>query len=339
MIQTSYFGLEPGAERFSLQRNVRTLGQPGPGQVLIRVGATSINYRDHLVLHGVRDSRAGLIPLSDAAGTVLAVGAGVTQWREGDRVSPGFFAAWADGPFRPHHLASALGGGTTDGVLSQYIMADQTALVAVPAHLSLEEAATLPCAGVTAWHALFERGDLQAGQTVLVQGTGGVAMLALQLATAHGARVIVTSSSDQKLARARQLGAWATINYRAQPEWDRVALELTEGAGVDHILELGGTDTYARSLNAIGYGGRIAQIGVLTGFDAAPQITPMQFKNASINGICVGSVAHYARLNQFLTKHQLHPLIDQQFEFEHADAAYAALAAGNHMGKLVIRVS
>lgn len=334
-----HYTLEPGAQRFSLRRQARAIPTPQARQVLIRVAAASLNYRDHLVLQGLRDTRAGLTPLSDAAGTVVAVGAEVARWREGDRVSPAFFSAWADGPFRPHHLASALGGGQTDGALAEFIVADEAALVAVPEHLSLEEAATLPCAGVTAWHALFERGQLQPGETVMVQGTGGVAMLALQLATAHGARVIVTSSSDHKLERARQLGAWQTINYRRQPEWDLAALELTGGAGLDHILELGGTDTYARSLNAIGYGGRIAQIGVLTGFDAAPPITPMQFKNASIHGICVGSAAHHARLNQFLAQHQIHPLIDQSYSFDETEGAYATLAAGSHMGKLVIGLS
>jgi NADPH:quinone reductase-like Zn-dependent oxidoreductase len=334
-----HYQLSPGIERAALQASTRTLAALKPNQVLIRVAAASLNYRDLLVRQMQSDNRASLTPLSDAAGTVVAVGSAVTQWREGDRVSPGFFADWVDGAFRPHHMASALGGGQTDGVLGEYILANETAVVAVPAHLSLAEAATLPCAGVTAWHALFERGNLQAGETVLVQGTGGVAMLALQLASAHGAKVIVSSSSDEKLARARQMGAWQTINYREHADWDRVALELTDGAGLDHILELGGPDTYTRSLNAIGYGGRIAQIGVLSGFDAAPHITPMQFKNASINGICVGSVAHYTRLNQFISQHQIHPVIDQTFAYEDAGVGYSALATAQHFGKLVISVN
>lgn len=338
-MQSYHYALEVQGQRFAPRRQARHRPTPQAHQVLVQVAATSLNYRDHLVLQGLRDTRAGLTPLSDAAGTVVAVGAEVVRWREGDRVSPAFFAAWADGPFRSHHLASALGGGQTDGVLAEFIVVDAAALVAVPEHLSLEEAATLPCAGVTAWHALFERGQLQPGETVLVQGTGGVAMLALQMASAHGARVIVTSSSDHKLARARQLGAWQTINYRSQPDWDVAALELTDGEGLDHILELGGTDTYVRSLNAIGHGGRIAQIGVLTGFDAAPPIAAMQFKNASIHGICVGSAAHHVRLNQFLAQHQIHPLIDHTYSADETEAAYAALAASRHMGKLVIRLS
>ncbi|WP_374351148.1 NAD(P)-dependent alcohol dehydrogenase [Chitinimonas sp.] len=331
-----HYTLQAGEQRFALRTAQRDLPALAANQVLIKVGAASLNYRDWLVLHGLRDTRSGLTPLSDAAGTVLAVGSAVTQWQAGDRVSPAFFADWHDGSFKPQHMASALGGANRDGVLAQHIIADAASLVAVPDHLSLEEAATLPCAGVTAWHALFERGALQGGETVLVQGTGGVAMLALQLASAAGARVIVTSSSDEKLSRARKLGAWQTINYRERENWDEVALEMTDGAGVDHILELGGPTTYTRSLNAIGYGGRIAQIGVLSGFDAAPHITPMQFKNASINGICVGSVKHYERLNAFLTKHRIHPVIDRQFAFDDAEAAYTTLAGASHFGKLVI---
>lgn len=338
-MNSRHYILEAGNSRAVLSQSTRTLSSLEPTQVLIQVGAVSLNYRDWLVLQSQADNRPALTPLSDAAGTVIAVGSLVKRWKAGDRVSPNFFATWVDGLFRPHHLGSALGGGQTDGVLAEYIIADETALVAVPDHLSLEQAATLPCAGVTAWHALFERGNLQAGETVLVQGTGGVAMLALQLATAHGAKVIVTSSSDEKLERARHAGAWQTINYREHADWDRVAREMTDGNGLDHILELGGPDTYTRSLEAIGHGGRIAQIGVLTGFDAAPHITPMQFKNASINGICVGSAAHYARLNDFISKHQIHPLIDHTYAYEQVNEAYDALVSAKHFGKLVISIN
>lgn len=312
---------------------------PGPNQVLIRIGATSLNYRDLLTLAdpGTPDSEGGgLVPLSDAAGTVVDVGQGVTRWKRGDRVSPNFFPGWTQGAFSTAYLQRALGGGGTDGVLRDYMSMEESALVSVPEHLSLAEAATLPCAGLTAWHALFERGQLTAGETVLVQGTGGVAMFGLQLAVAHGAKVIVTSSSDDKLDRAREMGAWQTINYRSEPEWDRIALEMTKGRGVDHILELGGPDTYQRSVNAVAAGGRIAQIGVLTGFAAQADIRPLQFKNASIHGICVGSVAQYTRLNQFLADKQLHPVIDKRFSFEQAADAYTHLRHAQHFGKLVI---
>ena len=322
--------------RLQPRRADRLVGKPGPQQVLVRIGAASLNYRDLLTLQDANSNKDGLVPLSDGAGTVLAVGSAVTRWQAGDRVSASFFSGWHDGRFSPSYLAGALGGGQTDGVLSQHIVADEAALVAVPDTMSLAEAATLPCAGVTAWHALFERGGLQPGDTVLVQGTGGVALFGLQLATAQGARVIVTSSSDDKLARARQLGAWKTINYRSDPAWDQAALDYTEGRGVDHVLELGGPDTYDKSISAVAAGGNIAQIGVLTGFASQPNILPLQFKNASIHGICVGSVAHHERLSQFMAKHQIHPVIDQQFDFDEAPLAYQQLQAASHFGKLVI---
>jgi len=309
---------------------------PGLNQVLVRIGATSLNYRDLLMLAGAPASGDGLVPLSDAAGTVVEVGAGVTRWKQGDRVSPNFFPDWTEGVFSTAYLQRALGGGDTDGVLRDYMVLDESALVAVPEHLSLAQAATLPCAGLTAWHALFERGRLAPGETVLVQGTGGVAIFGLQLAVAQGAKVIVTSSSDAKLDRARAMGAWKTINYRNEPQWDQVAIEMTGGRGVDHVLELGGPDTYQRSVNAVAAGGQIAQIGVLTGFAAQADIRPLQFKNASIHGICVGSVQQYSRLNQFLTDKQLHPVIDQRFRFDQAADAYECLRHAQHFGKLVI---
>ncbi len=322
-----------------LTRGDRPLHAPAAGQVLIRLGAASLNYRDLLTLQDPASNRDGLIPLSDGAGTVEAIGPGVTRWRVGDRVSVNFFPTWRAGAFSATALATALGGGQTDGMLSEVVVADGESLVAVPDHLSLAQAATLPCAAVTAWHALFDRGHLQAGETVLVQGTGGVALFGLQLATAHGAKVIVTSSSDAKLARAKALGAWKTINYRSQPDWDAAALDLTEGRGVDHILELGGPDTYNRSISAIAPGGRIAQIGVLTGFASQPSILPLQFKNASIHGICVGSVEHFERLNRFLTTHLIHPVIDKTFGFDDAPAAYQHLGSATHFGKVVIDFS
>lgn len=333
------YRLAPAGAIHTLRRHRGEPGLPGEGQVLIGMAAASLNYRDLLTLHDTTANREGVIPLSDGAGTVLAVGAGVRHWQVGDRVSPGFFPAWRDGRFTPAALAQALGGGQTDGVLSQQVVADEGAVVAVPGHLSLAEAATLPCAGVTAWHALFERGALQAGDTVLVQGTGGVALFGLQLAVAHGARVIVTSSSDEKLARARTLGAWQTVNYRQQPDWAQAVLAHTDGRGVDHILELGGPDTYPQSITAIAFGGRIAQIGVLSGFVPQPNLLPLQFKNASIHGICVGSIAMYERLNAFVARHGIHPVIDQRFGFDDAPAAIAQLRSAEHVGKLVIEFS
>ncbi|MBI3523810.1 MAG: NAD(P)-dependent alcohol dehydrogenase [Betaproteobacteria bacterium] len=334
------YSLKKTGAAFAPTRGERAAPAPGPGQVLLSVGAASLNYRDLLVLQDTQNNREGLIPLSDCAGTVEAVGAGVTRWKAGDRVSPNFFPDWHGGAFTmSYHQARVLGGGQTDGVLSDTIVVDAASLVEVAAHLSLAEAAALPCAGLTAWQALFERGRLQASETVLVQGTGGVAMFGLQLAHAQGARVIVTSSSDAKLERARAMGAWQTINYRTQPDWDKAALDYTGGRGVDHILELGGPDTCDRSIAAIAPAGRIAQIGVLTGFDMQPNIRPLMFKNASINGILVGSVEHFERLNRFVEEHRIHPVIDRQFAFDEAPAAYQYLKEAGHFGKVVIDFS
>jgi NADPH:quinone reductase-like Zn-dependent oxidoreductase len=303
------------------------------------MAAASLNYRDLLNQQDTASTQDGLVPLSDGAGTVVAVGAGVTRWKVGDRVIPNFFPGWVDGPFNPAYLSNAFGGGATHGLLAQHVLVDESSLVQVPDYMGLDEAATLPCAGLTAWHALFERGGIQAGDTVLVQGTGGVALFGLQLATAAGAKVIVTSSSDAKLARAKELGAWQTINYRSHPDWEKAALELTGGRGVDHILELGGPDTYDRSIAAIAPGGKIAQIGVLTGFASQPNILPLQFKNASINGICVGSAAQLQRLTQFMAQHQIHPVIDARFAFADAPKAYEKLAGASHFGKLVVTIN
>lgn len=324
---------------FELTQRRHDVAEPAAGQVLVRIGAASLNYRDLLTLQDPVSNRDGLVPLSDGAGTVVAVGSGVSRWKAGDRVIANFFPTWQEGPFPAAALATALGGGQTDGMLSEYVVADAASLVDVPGHLTLVQAATLPCAAVTAWHALFERGQLQPGETVLVQGTGGVALFGLQLAAAHGAKVIVTSSSDAKLERASALGAWKTINYKTRPDWDAAVLELTDGQGVDHILELGGPDTYDKSIAAVAPGGRIAQIGVLTGFGSQPNILPLQFKNASINGICVGSVQHFERMNRFLSKHRIQPVIDKTFSFEQSPAAFLHLKSAAHFGKVVIDLS
>lgn len=331
-----HFSLIKSGATAALAKRERDVPKPGPTEVLVRIGAASLNYRDLLVMQDAPSNRDDLVPLSDGAGTVVACGSECSRWKVGDRVTPNFFPDWHSGPSSMAGLARALGGGQTEGVLADFITADESSLVEVPAHLTLAEAATLPCAGLTAWHALFERGGLKSGETVLVQGTGGVALFGLQLAVAQGARVIVTSSLDAKLERARALGAWQTINYRTHPEWDQVALEMTHGRGVDHILELGGPDTYERSIAAIAHGGRIAQIGVLTGFDTRINPVPLQFKNASINGICVGSVEQFGRFNHFITSHGIHPVIDHQYRFDETPTAYDHLSAAEHFGKLVI---
>jgi NADPH:quinone reductase-like Zn-dependent oxidoreductase len=304
---------------------------------LVRIEAASLNYRDLLILRGqLGKVRDGLIPLSDGAGRVVAAGAEVTRWREGDRVAPIFYRDWITGPYRESYGPSALGGGDTDGVLADLVAVPQDSLVRVPDALSLEEAATLPCAALTAWQALVVRGRIAAGDTLLVQGTGGVALFGLQFATALGARVIVLSSSDEKRERAMKLGAWATVNYRTTPEWDDEVRKLTDGIGVSHLLELGGPDTFDRSLRAIAAGGHIAQIGVFTGFGPRSNLMRLQLINAGINGINVGSCEHFAAMNDFITAHGIKPVIDKSFAFEEAQAAYDHLASAKHFGKIVI---
>jgi NADPH:quinone reductase-like Zn-dependent oxidoreductase len=313
--------------------------EPGPHEVLIRIEAASLNYRDLLIAQGrYVGVEEGRVPLSDGAGVVLALGKQVTRWQKGDRVMVNFFTDWITGPFRPSYGASAL-GGERDGVLARTVVMPESALVAIPEHMDSQSAATLPCAAVTAWQALFERGrPLSADDTLLVQGTGGVALFALQLAVAQGARVIVLSSSDGKLERARDLGAWGLINYRRHPDWEREVLRLTAGEGVQQVLELGGAQTFARSLACLAYGGKIAQIGVLTGFAECSDLGRLQRLNASLEGISVGSVEHFQSLLGFVSRHRLQPVIDRVFHMDEIEQAYAYLASAKHFGKVVIRI-
>lgn len=321
----------------ALVRHAEAAAPLAPHQVRIEMRAASLNYRDLLIFKNVfGDTREGQVPLSDGAGVVVEVGSAVRHWQVGDRVAPGFFRDWIDGRFRAAYHGGALGGSSADGVLAQYVVAGEDAVVRIPDHLSDQEAATLPCAAVTVWHALAERSRLQPGDTLLVQGTGGVAVFALQMAAAIGARAIVLSSSDAKLERARGLGAWATLNYRSAPDWEHAVLALTEGQGVDHVLELGGPQTYPKSLAVLASGGSIAQIGVLTGFGPTPNLMPLQLANASIHGVYVGSAAHFTRLNGFLAEHSLHPVIDRRFPVTESAAALDYLASGQHVGKVVL---
>jgi NADPH:quinone reductase-like Zn-dependent oxidoreductase len=307
---------------------------PDGRQVAVRIEAASLNYRDLLILKGYLPARDGLIPLSDAAGTVVEVGPAVSRWKVGDRVMPAFFPGWTAGRFDESY--GALGGGEIDGVLTELGLFDENALVAVPDHLSLAEAATLPCAALTAWHALVGRGQLAPEDTVLIQGTGGVALFALQIATAIGARAIVLSSSDDKRKMATELGAWATINYRDLPDWDVEVRRLTDGRGVDHVIELGGPDTFDRSLRAVAAGGHIAQIGVFTGFGSQSNLIRLQLINADIHGIGVGSAEQFAAMNRFFESHRVRPVIDRSFSFELAADAYEHLASARHFGKVVV---
>ena len=327
-----YAGLE------AFRREELSTPKPGPGQALVRIHATSLNYRDLLVAKGLysRQLPLPLVPLSDGAGEVVEVGPGVTRVKPGDRVAPSFMQAWIEGGPTEEKAKSAL-GGAIDGVLAEFVVLGQDGLVAVPDHLSFEEAATLPCAAVTAWHALFGEGSIKPGDTVLVQGTGGVSLFALQFARMAGARVIATSSSDEKLERVRALGASDGINYKTTPDWDRRARELTGGRGVDHVVEVGGAGTLPRSLNAVRMGGRISQIGILSGAGEVNPI-PILMKNVHVQGIFVGSRAMFEDMNRAIGLSQLRPVIDRVFDFDVARDALRHMESGAHFGKIVIRV-
>jgi NADPH:quinone reductase-like Zn-dependent oxidoreductase len=310
-----------------------------PGQVLVRHRAWSLNFRDLLIVNGlypVSTGVANLIPVSDAAGEVVEVGAGVTRFAQGDRVTASFFQGWLDGPLTYPAMGTALGGGV-DGLLAEYSALSQDGLVRIPEAMSFEAAATLPCAGVTAWHALVESGQLRAGQTVLALGTGGVSILGLQIAKARGAKVIITSSSDEKLARAKSLGADVTINYQRTPEWADAVLEATGGAGADHVIETGGAGTFNQSAKALAIHGQVDVIGVLTGLENKLDLTPILVKTARVQGIYVGSRAMLERLVQEVAAKRIEPVIHASFPFDRALDAYRALAAAQHFGKIVIR--
>jgi NADPH:quinone reductase-like Zn-dependent oxidoreductase len=318
----------------------RPVPKPGRGQVLVRMRAASLNYRDLLISqgrYGRTELAYPLVPLSDGAGDVVEVGSGVTQLRAGDRVAGAFFQKWIDGPFNSEKGASAL-GGAIDGVLAEYVVLEAEGAVKFPDALTFEQAATLPCAGVSAWVGLFEFGKLTRGETVLAMGTGGVSIFALQLAKAAGASVILTSSSDPKLERGKALGASATINYRQQPDWDVRARELTSNQGVDHILEVGGKGTLPISLRATRDGGHIALIGLLTGAPADREEALRNERGVRIDSVYVGSVRHFENLNAALARSNIRPVIDRVFPFDETIQAYQYLESGAHFGKVVIHI-
>jgi NADPH:quinone reductase-like Zn-dependent oxidoreductase len=311
------------------------------GQVLVRVHAVSLNRRDLMMLnrqYGPGGNSANGIPLSDGAGEVIAVGTGVTRLKVGDRVAGIFFERWIDGKASPAGLSSAR-GGNAGGMLSEIIVTNADALVKIPDFLSYEEAATLPCAGVTAWVALFKYADVAPGEFVLLEGTGGVSIFGLQLAAAAGAKPIITSSSDQKLARAKELGAFGTVNYRSNPEWQREVRMLTGDAGVDHVLEVGGQDTLPKALEALAFGGHMAVIGGLSGFATdVPVGRLMGLSGASVTGIYVGSREDFEAMNAFIAEHRIRPVVDRVFALEDARAAFEAMDSGDFLGKIVIKL-
>jgi NADPH:quinone reductase-like Zn-dependent oxidoreductase len=326
------FGIE------NLTLTERPEPRPGPGQVLVKLRALSLNYRDLLMVKGLYNPklRLPMIPVSDGVGEVVAVGGGVTRVRPGERVAGCFMQEWVAGELTEVASKSALGGGI-DGLLAEYAVLSEQGVVRPPEHLTDEEAATLPCAAVTAWHGLITAGRLRAGQSVLVQGTGGVSLFALQFAKLSGARVIATSSSDPKLQRALKLGAADGINYRSTPDWEEKVRELTGGVGVDHVVEVGGAGTLGKSLRAVRMGGHISLIGVLSG---GGQVNPMAIlmKHVRVQGIYVGSREMFEAMNRAIALHQLRPVVDRVFSFAEAPEALRYMESGSHFGKICIRV-
>jgi NADPH:quinone reductase-like Zn-dependent oxidoreductase len=313
--------------------------QPTATQVLIRVRATSLNFRDSLVANGAYFNgpmKSDLIPLSDGAGEVISVGSHVKRFKQGDKVAGTFFQTWPDGAMQYSRPAM---GGSTNGMLSEMVALHDDGVVLLPEGYSFEEGATLPCAAVTAWHALMAtRNPLKPGQTVLCIGTGGVSIFALQFAKAAGARVIITSSSDDKLARAKTLGADDGINYKQFPDWEKKVAELTNKRGVDHIIEVGGPGTLAKSYKAVAPEGQISLIGVVAGNKGDTNPLSMMMKGANLQGIYVGTTKMFEDMTRAINQSKIKPIIDRTFPFDEAPEAYRQLPTGQHFGKLVITV-
>lgn len=311
---------------------------PGPGEVLLRVRASSLNYVDLVTLNGfIRN--AGMVPLLDGAGEIVAVGPGVTRWKVGDRVVASAQQSWLAGELTPESYGCVL-GGTIDGMLREQAVLAEAGLVAIPEHLSFEEAATLPCAALTAWSSLVRHGPLLPGHTVLVQGSGGVSVFALQLAKRFGARVIATTSSTAKAERLRSLGADAVVDYVETPAWGRKVRELTGGRGVELVVEVGGADTLRQSLHSLRPGGRLALIGVLSGMGsvAFADLFPIIQQAHTVYGVSMGSCADLANLARAMALHGLRPVVDRVFPFDRAPEAYRYFASRAHVGKVVIAV-
>lgn len=329
------YTIQPGENK--LKASSMTTAALKANEVRIKVRAVSLNYRDILNL---RYANEEVVPFSDGSGEVVEIGDEVKNLKVGDRVVGLFFPNWIDGSINQEIQQVARGGGTTDGILAHETVGHEDSFIIFPDHLNYEEAATLPCAALTAWHAMFEHAQpLQKSQTVLLQGTGGVSIFALQLAAAHGISTIVTSSSNEKLEQARSLGATHTINYRETPDWEQEVHSLTGGKGVDMVLEVGGAGTLEKSMTAVKVGGVISLIGVLSGLDAKVNPLPIMGKSLRVFGIYVGSKAMQTNLHKALSAHNIHPIIDTTFTFESAASAYDYQASGKHMGKVVIKVT
>lgn len=328
------FGLD------SIAASERTVPEPSNHEVLIRLSAVSLNYRDLSVIKGYYNPNQALplIPVSDGVGEVVKLGEKVTRVKLGDRVTANYAQKWISGTPDSTTLYSTI-GSPTDGLLAEYAVIHEDALVMAPEHLTNEEVATLPIAGVTAWHAIVEEGKVKAGETIVVQGTGAVSLFALQFAKMHGAKVIVTSSSDEKLAEAKKLGADYGINYSTNPDWDKAVLELTNGVGADHVLDVGGARTINQSISAIRIGGRVSIVGNLTGIIAEEfNILAVMLKKPTIQGINGGSREMFEAMNRAMAQNKLRPVIDRVFPFEQSIEAFQYQNKGGHFGKIVVKI-
>ncbi|MDN5862276.1 MAG: NAD(P)-dependent alcohol dehydrogenase [Salinisphaera sp.] len=310
--------------------------QPGAGEILVKAGASSLNFHDYLVVTGALPAAEGRIPMSDVAGEVAETGEGVTEFAVGDLVMGTFFPTWLAGEATMANTWGCIPGDSIEGYAREYVTGAQQAFTRTPAGYSVEEAATLPCAALTAWRALFVEGGLQAGETVLVQGTGGVSIFALQLAKAVGATVIATSSSDAKLEKVTALGADHTINYKDTPEWGKAAAKLCPRGGVDHIIEVGGPNTLAQSLDAVRTGGHISMIGVLTGWAGEVPTAKLMAKQVKVKGITVGTREHQLEMVAGLENLQIKPVIDKSFALEDIADAFRHQESQQHFGKICL---
>ena len=329
--------IQPGQKGTNaLEQQEMTSRELKSAEVCVRVKTASLNYRDLVTIK--RGVSQELIPLSDGAGVIEEVGEAVTRLKKGDRVVGLFFPLWQAGSLDAYKSSMARGGAPTDGMLAQYVYGHEDGFIKFPEYLSYEEASTLPCAGLTAWNALIVQGKLKSGDTIVILGTGGVALFALQLAKNTGARVIVLSSQDEKLEKVRKMGADELINYKKNPDWEKLVMEKTSGVGADLVLELGGAGTLERSMASVKIKGRISLVGVLTGVEG--KINPMSImrKSLSVNGIYVGSREMQENFHRALETNGIHPVIDREFKFDQAKEAYEYMQSGQHFGKIVIQV-
>ncbi len=311
--------------------------KPGSKDVLLKVNASSLNYHDLMVALGLIPTEDKRVPLSDSAGEIVEIGEEVTKWKSGDKVMSMCFPNWVNGP--PKYELLSFIGDNQDGYATEYISIPETAITKIPNNLTLKEAATLPCAGLTAWRALVDEGNLRSGETVLVQGTGGVSVFALQLAKSFGATVIATSSSDDKLEKLKQLGADHLINYKTHPEWGKEVLKLTDNVGVDHVVEVGGAGTFSESVRCTKLAGHIALIGVLSGPSVSEIILPRIFlKQIRLSGIAMANQDSQIAMIEYLEENEIKPVISDSFDLENLAAAFQHQIDNKHFGKISIDI-